>query len=198
MLTSESSNLRSEIGIQSENWDSLLRIWLDGITDSMDMSLRSSRSWWWTGKPGVLQSLGLQRVGHNWATGLNWIWEHRRAFPFAFICLFLALLGLFLLCRLSSSCGRWEGCSSCSCSASHCGGFSHCRAWAPPLFQLLTAVASPTAEPGLHFCSGFSLRRRLSLQRLLSLQSLGSRRTGFGSCSSRALEHSLSSCSSQA
>ena len=33
----------------------------------------SSRSWWWTGKTGVLQSLGLQRVGHNWATELNWI-----------------------------------------------------------------------------------------------------------------------------
>ena len=30
-----------------------------------------SRSWWWTGKPGVLQSMGLQRVGHNWATVLN-------------------------------------------------------------------------------------------------------------------------------
>ena len=29
-------------------------------------------SWWWTGKPGVLQSKGLQRVGHNWATELNW------------------------------------------------------------------------------------------------------------------------------
>ena len=28
----------------------------------------NSRSWWWTGKPGVLQSLGSQRVGHNWAT----------------------------------------------------------------------------------------------------------------------------------
>ena len=27
--------------------------------------------WWWTGKPGVLQSMGLQRVGHNWATELN-------------------------------------------------------------------------------------------------------------------------------
>ena len=26
----------------------------------------SSRSWWWTGNPGVLQSVGLQRVGHNW------------------------------------------------------------------------------------------------------------------------------------
>ena len=29
----------------------------------------SSRSWWWTGKPGVLQSMGSQRVGHNW---VNW------------------------------------------------------------------------------------------------------------------------------
>ena len=28
----------------------------------------NSRSWWWTGRPGVLQSMGLQRVGHNWAT----------------------------------------------------------------------------------------------------------------------------------
>jgi len=46
--------------------------WLDGITDSMDMSLSSSRSWWWTGKPGVLQSMVSQRVGHNWMTGLNW------------------------------------------------------------------------------------------------------------------------------
>ena len=31
----------------------------------------SSRSWWWTGKPGVLQSRGSQRVGHDWATKLN-------------------------------------------------------------------------------------------------------------------------------
>ena len=30
--------------------------------------LASSGSWWWTGKPGMLQSMGLQRVGHNWAT----------------------------------------------------------------------------------------------------------------------------------
>ena len=32
----------------------------------------SSRSWWWTGKPGMLQSVGLQRVGHDWVTELNW------------------------------------------------------------------------------------------------------------------------------
>ena len=31
----------------------------------------SSGSWWWTGKPGVLQSMGLQRVRLDWATELN-------------------------------------------------------------------------------------------------------------------------------
>ena len=31
----------------------------------------SSRSWWWTEKPSVLQSLGLQRFRHNWATELT-------------------------------------------------------------------------------------------------------------------------------
>ena len=33
----------------------------------------SSKSWWWIGKPGVLQSMGSQRAGHEWATELNWI-----------------------------------------------------------------------------------------------------------------------------
>ena len=32
----------------------------------------SSGSWWWAGKPGVLQSMGSQRVGHDWVTELNW------------------------------------------------------------------------------------------------------------------------------
>ena len=32
----------------------------------------SSGSWWWTGRPGVLWFMGLQRVGHDWATELNW------------------------------------------------------------------------------------------------------------------------------
>ena len=45
----------------------------------------NSRSWWWTGKPAMLQSMGSQRVGHDWATELNWtesfVWER---FPFEF------------------------------------------------------------------------------------------------------------------
>ena len=32
----------------------------------------NSGSWWWTGRPGVLWSMGSQRVGHDWATELNW------------------------------------------------------------------------------------------------------------------------------
>ena len=47
--------------------------WLDGITDSMDMGLGELWSWWWTGRPGMLQSMGSQRGGHNWVTELNWI-----------------------------------------------------------------------------------------------------------------------------
>ena len=33
----------------------------------------NSGIWWWTGKPGVLQSMESQRAGHNWATELIWI-----------------------------------------------------------------------------------------------------------------------------
>ena len=32
----------------------------------------NSGSWWWTGRPGVLQSMGSQRVGHDWAVELKW------------------------------------------------------------------------------------------------------------------------------
>ena len=32
----------------------------------------SSRSWWWKGKSGMLQSMGVQRVGHDWVTELSW------------------------------------------------------------------------------------------------------------------------------
>ena len=36
----------------------------------------NSGSWWWTGTPGMLQSMGSQRVGHDWETELNWTdWE---------------------------------------------------------------------------------------------------------------------------
>ena len=38
-------------------------------------------SWWWTGRSGMLQSMGSQRVGHDWATELNWTGRIKAGFP---------------------------------------------------------------------------------------------------------------------
>ena len=48
-------------------WDS----WLASLT-WWTWVWSSSRSWWWTGKPGLLQSIGLQRIGDEWVTELKW------------------------------------------------------------------------------------------------------------------------------
>ena len=47
-------------------WD----CWMASPTQCMWVWVNSG-SWWWTGRPGVLQFMGLQRVGHDWATELN-------------------------------------------------------------------------------------------------------------------------------
>ena len=56
--------LRKIDGGRRKGWQRMR--WLDSITDSMEMS------WWWTGRPGMLQSMGSQRVRHDWVTELNW------------------------------------------------------------------------------------------------------------------------------
>ena len=43
--------------------------WLDGITM---VGWVNSRIWWWTGRPSMLRFMGVQSVGHDWATELNW------------------------------------------------------------------------------------------------------------------------------
>ena len=46
--------------------------WLDGTAlTQWRWVWVNSTSWWWTGRPGMLQSMGLQRVWHDWVTELN-------------------------------------------------------------------------------------------------------------------------------
>ena len=56
----------------------------------------NSGSWLWTGRPGMLQSMGSQRVRHNWATELNWTHslDLRNFCPWNIIC---STYGEFLL-----------------------------------------------------------------------------------------------------
>ena len=45
--------------------------WMASLTQRTWVWVNSG-SWWWTGRPGMLQFMGSQRVRHNWATELNW------------------------------------------------------------------------------------------------------------------------------
>ena len=53
--------------------------WLDGITDSMTWVWANSGRWWKTGKPGVLQSMGMQRVRHDLVNGQQLL-SHRTVY----------------------------------------------------------------------------------------------------------------------
>ena len=59
---------RLKVGGEGDDrgWDG----WMASLTQWTWIWVNSG-SWWWTGRPGVLQSMGWQRVGHNW-TELNW------------------------------------------------------------------------------------------------------------------------------
>ena len=58
---------RLKTGEEEDRWDSwtALPTWWTWVWVS-------SMSWWWTGRPGMLQSMGSQRVGHDQVTELNW------------------------------------------------------------------------------------------------------------------------------
>ena len=54
-----------------------MRCWMASPPRWTWVSLNSG-SWWWTGRPGVLQFMGSQSVGHNWVTELNWTETKKR------------------------------------------------------------------------------------------------------------------------
>ena len=57
-------------GRRRRGWLQRMR-WLDGIMTQWIWVSASSRRWWRTGKPGVLQSMRSQRVGHDWRLNIN-------------------------------------------------------------------------------------------------------------------------------
>ena len=76
------------------------------------MSLSTnSGSWWWTRKPGVLQSMGSQRVRHDWKTELNWteMWMEDSYIYFLFILsVVLSSFRISLLSKNAESSSIWE------------------------------------------------------------------------------------------
>ena len=72
----------------------------------------SSRSWWWTGRPGVLQSMGFQRVRHDWATELNWTETSNKELsrPHPFFMLWLEIVdSLYIFsCIFLARCYQWD------------------------------------------------------------------------------------------
>ena len=61
-----------KVGGEGDNrgWDG----WMSSLTQWTWVWVNSG-SWWWTGRPGVLQFMWSQRVGHDLATELNWSYE---------------------------------------------------------------------------------------------------------------------------
>ena len=70
--------LKAEGEVDDRGWDG----WMVSLT-LWTWVWASSGSWWWTGRPGVLQSMESQRVGHDWATELNWIVLCRSIYGFS-------------------------------------------------------------------------------------------------------------------
>ena len=77
--------------------------WLDASSIQWTWIWASSRRWWRTRKPGMLQSMGSQRVRHNWATEQQQIlqWKVERTYCFNVSIMFWpvwARIGLYITC----------------------------------------------------------------------------------------------------
>ena len=75
----EKSLMLGGIGGRRRRGPQRMRCWMASPTEWTSVWVNSG-SWWWTGRPDVLRFMGWQRVGHYWATELNWMAPHSSTF----------------------------------------------------------------------------------------------------------------------
>ena len=76
-LTGKDSDAGRDWGQEEKGMDRGWDGWIASLTRWTWVWVNSG-SWWWTGRSGVLQFMGSQKVGHDWVTELNWeaTWVH--------------------------------------------------------------------------------------------------------------------------
>ena len=70
-LIGKDPNAGKDLGAGGEGDDRGWDGWMASLTRWTWVWVDSG-SWWWSGRPGVLWFMGLQRFGHDWMTELNW------------------------------------------------------------------------------------------------------------------------------
>ena len=71
----EKTPMLGRMGAGGEGDDRGIDAWMKSLT-WWTWIWASSRSWWWTEKPGMLQAMGSESVGHDWATKLSWFFVY--------------------------------------------------------------------------------------------------------------------------
>ena len=87
-----------EENLDDRGWDG----WMASLTRWTWVWVNSG-SWWWTGRPGLLRLMGLQRVWHDWETKVNWAVVDY----FLVVLLFLKEKSWFLLLLKFISLNNW-------------------------------------------------------------------------------------------
>ena len=84
------------LGAGGEGDDQGWEGWMASLTRWIRVWVKSG-SCWWTGRPGMLWFMGLQRVGHDWATELNWKYKMKDKVIILYLLFMVTVTGLLMV-----------------------------------------------------------------------------------------------------